>query len=199
MTRKTCSMLLSIRILTLSVLALSATLDAQTPTPHNSQPNADLYVGGAYVVHSYGNTQDNNQSGGAGGWDSSVGVSFPPPVSWLGITVDGSGYYGGGADAYFFMAGPHLSKRFGRQTIFVRGLVGTAHLNGGSGLFPLMSNFTLAAAAGGGLDTALTRRLAWRFTGDYLHTNFVAGGQETNQLQLVNSNFRASTGLVFRF
>ena len=188
-----------VRLLLLLLVAISVRLCGQTAQPRNDKSSMDIYAGGTFAVDSYGNNQDRTNNGSAVGWEGALDLRRVFHLPALGVTVDGSGYYGQHAHAYFILAGPQLSGSIGRETIFVHGLVGGAHLNGGSNLFPLMSNVTFAEAAGGGADTALTQRLAWRVAGDYLHTSFTAGGQETNQLQLVHNNFRVSTGIVFRF
>jgi len=188
-----------IRSSILLFVAISARICAQTPQPRYDKNSMDVFAGGTFAVHSYGNNQDSTNNGFAAGWEAALDLRHAFHLPALGVTVDGSGYYGQHAHAYLILAGPQLSGSIGRETIFVHGLVGGAHLNGGSDLFPLMSNLTFAEAAGGGADTALTHRLAWRVAGDYLHTSFTAGGQETNQLQLVHNNFRVSTGIVFHF
>jgi hypothetical protein len=182
------------------VLAVCTSLPAQIPFSHRSTPGNELYGGYSYSFRDYSNNQDGPASGGMNGWQA----SFKTPVlPWIGLKVDASGYYKTESDGglnphiYFVMAGPQVTQHIGCYTVFVHGLIGTSHLDG---VFPLSSNLTLAAAIGGGLDRSLTRNLAWRVTGDFLHTNFTPGGQETNQLHdLVSSNGRISTGPVLRF
>ena len=180
--------------------ALCASLTAQIPFSHKSAPNNELYGGYSYSFRDYEHNQDNPVSGGMNGWQA----SFKTPVlPWIGLKVDASEYRKSESDAgltpniFFIMAGPQVSQHIGPYTVFVHGLIGGSHLGGA---FPLSSDFTLAAAFGGGLDRSLTRNLAWRVTGDFLHTNFSPGGQEVNQLHdLVSSNGRLGTGLVLRF
>jgi len=181
------------------VLAVCTSLPAQIPFSHKSAPGNELYGGYSYSFRDYEHNQDNPVSGGMNGWQA----SFKTPVlPWIGLKVDASEYRKSDSDGltpniFFIMAGPQVTQHIGRYTVFVHGLIGGSHLGGA---FPLSSDFTLAAAFGGGLDRSLTRNLAWRVTGDFLHTNFTPGGQETNQLHdLVSSNGRLGTGLVLRF
>jgi hypothetical protein len=98
--------------------------------------------------------------------------------------------------SYFFLAGPQLSAHFRRSTLFVHGLVGSAHLN--QEVIPsLKSGNTFAMAAGGGLDLGISRALAWRITGDFYNTNFQSS--DVTVKGITNSNGRISTGLVLRF
>ena len=193
----------SLRLSPLLALTVCASLAAQIPIAHRSTPSNELYGGYTYSFRTYDHTQDNNFSGGMSGWQASYKA---PVLPWIGIKLDASGYYRSDPNnfhpqTYFLLVGPEISQHIGRYNVFVHGLVGTSHLNGGFGSagFPLQSNLCLSAAIGGGLDTAITRNLAWRVTGDFLHTNFTPGGVETNQLQLVSKNGRASTGVVLRF
>ena len=180
--------------------ALCASLPAQIPFGHKSAPGNELYGGYSYSFRDYSNNQDGPASGGMNGWQA----SFKTPVlPWVGLKVDASEYRKSESDGgltpniFFIMVGPQVSQHIGHYTVFVHGLIGGSHLGGA---FPLSSDFTLAAAVGGGLDRSLTRNLAWRATGDFLHTNFSPGGQEVNQLHdLVSSNGRLGTGLVLRF
>lgn len=175
-------------------------LAAQTPFHHKSNPGNELYGGYSYSFRDYEHNQDNPVSGGMNGWQA----SFKTPVlPWIGLKVDASEFRksestgGLTPNIFFIMAGPQITQHIGPYSVFVHGLIGGSHLGGA---FPLTSDFTLAAAFGGGIDRSLTRNLAWRVTGDFLHTNFTAGGQETNQLHdLVSSNGRLGTGLVLRF
>ncbi len=193
------------------LLAGSLSAVAAVPVVWSAVPPNELYGGYSYVTQSYDQTQDNTISGGMNGWQASYKTRLLP---WIGLKFDASGYYRSTQytqpHAYFLLLGPQVSQHFGRYNFFVHGLIGIAHLNGqqsstggqlntNSTGFPLISNATLAAAVGGGVDRAFNHFLAWRITGDFLHTNFQAGGIQQNQLQLVSSDGRISTGPVLRF
>jgi hypothetical protein len=186
-----------------ALLALSASLAlaAKIPFASKSPGGKEFYGGYSYSFRDYAHNQDNPLTGGMNGWQGSFKV---PILPLIGLKADASGFYRNDTSSkpqiYFVMAGPEIGKRIGRYKAFVHGLVGFSHLNGGQSTFPLASNISFAAAVGGGLDVSINRLLAWRVTGDFLHSNFTPGGQETNQLHdLVSSNGRASTGLVLRF
>ena len=186
-------------LLLVLVIATCVTLPAQMPGFHMSAPGNELYGGYSFSFRDYEHNQDNPVTGGMNGWQA----SFKTPIlPWIGIKADGSGYYktdGAGLkpQMYFVMVGPEVSQHIGSFTVFVHGLIGTSHL---SGTFPLTSDCNFVAAVGGGLDKSLSRNLAWRVTGDFIHTNLTPGSVEVNQLHdLVSSNGRVSTGLVLRF
>uniref|UniRef100_E6QKZ3 Outer membrane protein beta-barrel domain-containing protein n=1 Tax=mine drainage metagenome TaxID=410659 RepID=E6QKZ3_9ZZZZ len=195
----------------LLLLAGSVSAIAAVPVVWNAVPPNELYGGYSYVTKSYDQTQNNTISGGMNGWQASFKMRVLP---WIGLKFDASGYYRStqytNPQAYFLLLGPQVSQHFGRYNLFVHGLIGIAHLNGeqpstsgqlntNSTGFPLVSNVTLAAAVGGGVDRAFNHFLAWRITGDFLHTNFQPGGSAQNQLQIVSSDGRISTGPVLRF
>jgi outer membrane immunogenic protein len=87
-----------------------------------------------------------------------------------------------------FMAGPRLSFRGQRVTVFGQVLSGGVHADG-----PFSTGIGFAGSAGGGLDWRLTRRVSWRvIQADYLLTRIYNG---SNNIQ---NNVRFSTGIVFR-
>jgi opacity protein-like surface antigen len=188
-------------LLLIPAIALPASLCAQVGPDRGPAPNYELYGGYSYVFRAYDHTQANPFTGGMNGWDASLRVPFPIFGSWLGIKGDVSGSYRNDSPnfnphAYFFLAGPQVSVHLGRSTLFVHGLVGSAHLN--QQVIPsLKSGSTFALAAGGGLDIGVSRGLAWRITGDFYNTNFQS--TDVTVHDIVNSNGRISTGPVLRF
>ncbi|MGC1463189.1 MAG: hypothetical protein WA802_13380 [Terracidiphilus sp.] len=188
-------------LLFISGLAAPAGLNAQVLINHGPPPNFELYGGYSYVFRDYDHTQANPFVGGMSGWDASLRVPLPVVGRWLGIKGDVSGNYRNDGPnfnphSYFFLAGPQVSAHFGRSTLFVHGLLGSAHLN--QEVIPsLKSGNTFAVAAGGGLDLGLSRALAWRITGDFYNTHFRSS--DATVQGIVNSNGRISTGPVLRF
>ena len=202
----------------LSALAfLAVTIPAHAVVPGISSvtsavPTNELFAGYSYIPRSYDQTQANTISGGMNGGQASYKFRLLP---WVGLKFDASYYavqhQSTHPQIYFFLAGPQVSQHFGRYNLFVHGLVGVAHLNGATPVnnfvpssgnnagFPLNSNFSLAAAVGGGIDRAFNRFFAWRITGDFLHTNFSISSAEQNPAQLVSGDGRISTGPVLRF
>ncbi|HUX43860.1 MAG TPA: hypothetical protein VMV57_03825 [Terracidiphilus sp.] len=188
-------------LIVLSLLVAPALLSAQVARDRRSVPNTELYAGYSYVVKSYDQTNLNNFSGGMNGWDASLKVPVPFFGSWLGAKGEVSGTYRSdqpnfNPHSYFFLLGPQVSAHLGRSTVFLHGLVGSAHLND-QAIPNLKSNNTFAVAVGGGLDIGLSRNWAWRIQGDFYNTNYQS--TDTNIRQIVNSNGRISTGPVLRF
>jgi hypothetical protein len=166
-------------------------------------PPFELYGGYSYNFVPYDSTSQTPIGGGMNGWDSSLRVPLPMLPEWLGVKGDVSGGYRSDSSldlnphAYFFLLGPQITAHTGRTTLWVHGLLGSAHLNNAA-LPSLTSNSTFALALGGGADFALAhRRLAWRVSFDYFNTHFHSSDGAVNQI--ANSNGRVTTGPVFRF
>jgi outer membrane protein OmpA-like peptidoglycan-associated protein/opacity protein-like surface antigen len=128
---------------------------------------------------------------------------------WFGLVADLGGYNVGkigganvNADEFSYLFGPRLNYRFGqdsRHTLFGQILVGGSHVNAdlfsGTTTVASASNNAFAMTAGGGLDLGLTKHLALRLAQlEYYLTDydFKNGYRPQN-------NFRASTGILFRF
>jgi outer membrane protein OmpA-like peptidoglycan-associated protein len=128
---------------------------------------------------------------------------------WLGLTGELGGYdfkrslfplTGSSADIngsfLTYLFGPRLNlRKFDHFVPFAEFLVGGA--KSGIELVGVSSQSTFAVAAGGGVDMVITKNFAWRVAQlDYLMTNFsgLALGPTGRQ-----NNFRAGTGLVWRF
>jgi outer membrane immunogenic protein len=89
-----------------------------------------------------------------------------------------------------YMAGPRISFRGRKYTLFGQALAGGVRANS-SGLYNNASGF--AGSAGGGLDFQLTQRLSWRILqADYLLTRVPNGSNN------VQNNIRFTTGIVLR-
>ena len=188
-------------LLLIPAVAVPADLCAQVVPDRGTVPGWELYGGYSYVFRPYDHTQSNPFSGGMNGWDASLKIPVPIVGSWLGAKGEVSGVYRNDApsfnpNTYFFLLGPQISVHLGRSTVFIDGLVGSSHLDN-SALPNLRSDNTFAVAAGGGVDIGLSRYMAWRLGADYYNTNY----QSTNNNihEIVNSNARATTGLVLRF
>jgi len=144
------------------------------------------------------------------GWNGTFAANMK---RWMGVEVDAGGQYlnesillGGvpytvNNGFYSFLAGPRLAFRRDRVTPFVHGLVGihrsldysqATYPTAGGVLIPYQNAF--GTAAGGGVDIAITRRVALRTQADYLITRVGSGpvvGYE--------NRFRALAGIVFSF
>jgi len=138
-----------------------------------------------------------NQRNSFNGWNASLEGKLIPLI---GIVGDFGGYYGThnlgpslpvdvNQNTYTVMFGPRISASVGKFTPFAQALFGVGHISESGGGFS-DSDTSFATAVGGGLDYKLIPLLAWRFEGDYLHTQFFGNTQ---------ADFRFSTGIVLHF
>lgn len=185
--------------LPIALLCLSSALQAQ------SEPRARYQIFGGYSFLS------NSLDGVAGshqplnGWDAAV--AFP---SWhrLRFKIDVAAYRGTNLGApqhpYFILGGAQYTWRFGRESVFVEGLGGT----GGANKTWAANNAqgqtaSFASLIGGGLDTPLTRRIAFRVEGGYQYSYFALERPMTlvpYRIPGLPNNFgRISSGLVWQF
>lgn len=191
-------------ILLTSALALPAVVTAQDTAPnHLPTPKFDLYGGYSYVFSESGTPPGPITTHGMNGWDASLKI--PLFTRWLGIKGDVSGNYNNdnspnfNPKAYYFLFGPQVSVPLGRSTLFVHGMVGSAHVSDNA-LPSLRSSNTLAVAVGAGFDAGIGRHLAWRFTGDYYNTHWhQTSTTDATVSEILNSKGRISTGPVIRF
>lgn len=145
------------------------------------------------------------------GWMGSFATNIK---RWVAIEADASGQYNNqslllqstnfslNSGFYSFLAGPKVSYRHGRVTPFAHGLVGLnrtlaydqAALNSSNMTISVPYENALGAAVGGGVDYAISRRIALRTQADY----FVAGSNN-GALPGQQNNFRVIGGIVFAF
>jgi hypothetical protein len=105
---------------------------------------------------------------------------------YLGVTADFSGTYGSGLKYHTYMFGPVVSAGKGSISPFVHALFGGATASGGG-----ISTSGFSMALGGGVDLG-SKPLSFRLIqADWLYDRF--SGISSSK------NFRASSGLVFRF
>jgi hypothetical protein len=184
----------------IALLCLSCALQAQSETPARYQ----IYGGYAFLSNSINGVPGFRQS--LNGWDAAV--AFP---SWhnLRFKVDASGYLGTNLGApqhpYFLMGGGQYSWRIGRESVFVDGLMGDGGVNKdwGANKSP-GETASFSVLAGGGLDTPLTRHIAFRVDGGYQYAYFAlappTGNNVPYRIPGLPTNFgRISTGLVWQF
>src|SRR5262249_5958226 len=129
--------------------------------------------------------------------ETSVGAQFDTQTAVLsGSTVSlNTGFYS-------FLSGPRISYRRGRVAPFAHGLFGWARsldyakatYNATNLTFNVPYGNSLGAAAGGGVDYWITRRIALRTQGDY----FLTQPDGSFGFHLTN-NFRIVGGIVFSF
>lgn len=175
------------------ILIITGFATAQIPTSGN------IFFGYSYYNSSVSSFNRTNMNG----WEASVEGKLVP---FIGIVADVDEHYGSqlfGAACpvlipncslavtdnfteHNYLFGPRASVSVGKFRPFAELLVGAGHVhvNGGS------SDTSFASSVGGGIDYKLLRVLAWRFQGDYIHTNL---------FNVAQNNVRLSTGIVFRF
>ncbi|HEY1159366.1 MAG TPA: hypothetical protein VGE83_01975 [Terracidiphilus sp.] len=183
----------------IALMCLSSTLHAQSEAPARFQ----IYGGYTYLSNSLNGVPGSRHA--LNGWDAAVG--FP---SWHGLRfkVDTFGYRGTNLGAqespYFVMGGAQYNWRIGRESVFVEGLGG----DGGVGRYWGANKSPGETAAfssllGGGLDTQLTRHIAFRVSGGYQYAYFaLAEGKYLTPYRIpgLPTNFgRISSGLVWQF
>ena len=140
------------------------------------------------------------------GWDASFAF-----VPWHGLRfkVDTTGYRGTNLNApqhlFFIMGGGEYSHRLGRESVFVEGLGGTGGANRywGANQTPAQTA-SFAAFMGGGVDTPISKRFAWRVEGGYQYSYFQLIQSLATLTPVYNTNLptnfgRFSTGLVWSF
>lgn len=155
--------------------------------------------GNIFFGYSYYNTSVNGSRNNLNGWEGSVEGKVLP---FIGIVADFDGHYGSqdftacnGFDCVIFntdvrqqnyLFGPRASVSVGKFRPFAELLIGASHADA----HLIGSDTSFATAVGGGLDYELIKLLAWRFQGDYIHSNLFNSSQ---------NNLRLSTGIVLRF
>ncbi|MGA3070059.1 MAG: hypothetical protein ABSD43_07555 [Terracidiphilus sp.] len=185
--------------LPIALLCLSSALYAQ------SEPRARYQVFGGYTFLSNSLDGVTGSHHPLNGWDAAI--AFP---SWhsLRFKIDVAAYQGTNLGApqhpYFILGGAQYTWRFGRESVFVEGLGGT----GGANKTWAANNAqgqtaSFVSLAGGGLDTRLTRRIAFRVEGGYQYSYF-ALEQPVSLVPyripgLPNNFGRISSGLVWQF
>ena len=157
-----------------------------------AQARYQMFAGYSYLSNSFNGVDGSHQP--LNGWDFSF--AFP---AWHGLRfkVDTTGYRGTNLNApqhaYFIMGGGEYGHRFGRETLYVEGLGGDGGLNRywGANQTPGQTA-SFVAFMGGGVDTPISKRFAWRglrfkvdttgYRGTNLnapqHAYFIMGGGE---------------------
>lgn len=145
-----------------------------------------LPAGNVYVGVSYGSLTNVVVKQSYRGWNGSfedIAFSNHPH---LGLVADASGFYRPSVNLYNFLAGARLSTDFGKWRPFMHGMGGVRHTNSTG----FITNQYLIDF-GGGVDYKLPfRNFSWRLQGDYMFSHYLSANQ---------NDFRASTGIVWRF
>jgi opacity protein-like surface antigen len=180
-------------------------------------PKVEVFTGYSFMSAGFPFSTDpaaGNGSGVLNGWNFSAAVNAN---RWMGVVADFGGYYGSPTkgtlfkpancvlctsnftgilhNMHTFTAGPQLSIRQDKVTVFAHALFGGAHIREDLIInipppATKISSTNFAFLVGGGVDIALSHRFAVRIQPDYLKTEILGRSQ---------NNFRASAGLVFGF
>jgi len=180
-------------------------------------PKVEVFTGYSFVSAGFPFSTDpaaGNGNGVLNGWNFSAAVNAN---RWVGVVADFGGYYGPVTkgttfkpancvlctsdftgilhNMHTFTAGPQVSIRQDKLTVFAHALFGGAHIREDLVInipppATSISSTNFAFLVGGGVDIALSHRFAVRIQPDYLKTEILGRRQ---------NNFRASAGVVFRF
>lgn len=188
------------RLLSLiALLCLSSALHAQPEAPARYQ----IYGGYSYFSNSFNGVPGSRQP--LNGWDASMAFQ---PWHRLRFKLDTYAYrgtnLGAPQHALFIMGGGQYSWRVRREAVFVEGLMGEAGLNQNWGAGQTIGyTASISTLAGGGLDTPLTRQIAFRVSAGFQYAYFNLGGPHIAipyRLPGMPTNFgRISSGLVWQF
>jgi len=166
------------------VLAFLSLMLFTTPSRAQLLPSGNVYVGVAY-----GDNVDVINRYTFRGWNASL-EDFPlRRFSYLGVVLDGSGFYRLGVQQYNLLLGPRISMHYGKWRPFVH-LLGGAQRSVSAGIvhYPIMEDL------GGGVDRKFQllflKNFSWRLQFDYSRTHLLSATQ---------NDFRGSAGLVWRF
>ena len=191
-----------LRLLSLvALLCLPAAVYAQPERPERYQ----IYGGYAFLSNSMNGVPGSRQP--LNGWNASVG--FPAWHS-LRFKIDVASFRGSNLGApqhpFSIMAGAQYGWHVKRESVFVEGLAGDIGMNkywGAGGTRGGTASFV--ALLGGGLDTPITRRIAFRVSGGYQYSYFtlfssMQTGEVPYRIPGLPTNFgRISSGLVWKF
>jgi len=179
---------------------LSAALCSQSQEPARHE----IFGGYTFLSNSINGVPASRQL--LNGWDASVALN-----SWHGIRFKAEtfGYSGTNLGApqkpLFILGGGQYSHRLGRESVFVEGLAGDVGMNKDWGANKSTGETAaFATLLGGGLDSPLTQRFAFRVSAGFVYENIALQGPKPYVIPyrvpgLPNFFARLSTGVVWRF
>ena len=123
------------------------------------------------------------------GWNASAEALPFPRFAFLGVVLDGSGFYRKGIQQYDMLLGPRISHTYGKWRPFLQ-VMGGIQRNTSDGV----THYPIAEDIGGGVDRKFhllfLKSFSWRLQFDYVHTRLLSANQ---------NEYRGSAGLVWRF
>jgi hypothetical protein len=166
------------------VLALMGLALCAKPMSAQLIPHGNVYVGGAFA-----SGVDVINRNDYKGWEASAEALPFHRFTHLGLVLEGSGLYRPGVTKYNLLFGPRVSVQLGNWRPFAHAMAGTQRLLSGQ---PNPVTFDpLVIDAGGGVDYKLFfKNFSWRLQLD---------GTRTHLLSETQYDYRASTGIVWRF
>jgi hypothetical protein len=190
--------------LLLAMLSMAVGLHAQTEAASQAHARFQLYGGYAFLNDSPNGLPGARQP--MNGWNATIAV---PPWRFIRFKVDVSSYrstnQGAKDDAYYIMGGAQFTRRFGRESAFIEALAGDGGINRywGPNASP-GETASWVSVLGGGLDTPISRRFAFRVSGGYQWSNFQLIDNTRDIIPihtpgLPNNFWRISSGLVWSF
>jgi len=145
--------------------------------------------GNVYVGASYADNVDVVNRLTFRGWNASVEASPFHRFSYLGVVLDGSGFYRQGVQQYNLLLGPRISMHYGKWRPFVQVMGGAERTSSGG-----ITKYPIAEDLGGGVDRKFQllflKNFSWRLQFDYTRTHLFSATQ---------NDIRGSAGLVWRF
>jgi hypothetical protein len=170
-----------------------------------------MYGGYSYISNSLNGVSGSHQ--GLNGWEYAFAI---PPWHDLRFKLDAYSYRGTNLGApqnpWFIVGGGQYGRDFGRESPFGEVLFGVGNANSKWGANNIASHLatypgdtaSFAIDMGGGLDTRLSRRFAFRVQGDFHYSYFQQFERFVHTApvyvpHLPNYFGRVSTGVVWRF
>jgi hypothetical protein len=191
----------------IAVLFAAPALFGQTSLASRYQ----MYGGYSFLSNSLNGVSGSHQS--LNGWEFAFAI---PPWHDLRFKLNTYSYRGTNLGApqhpYFIMGGGQYGRAFGKESPFAEAMFGVGNAsaqwganNVASGTAKLPGDTaSFAIDMGGGLDTRLSRRFAFRVQGDFHYSYFQQTAKFVNGApvyvpHLPNYFGRLSTGVVWRF
>lgn len=186
----------------IAFLCLAAAVHPQNPTPSRYQ----LFGGYTFLSNTLNGVSGSHQPMNGG----EIALAIPP---WHNLRFKMSGYayqgtnLGASEHPYFIMAGGQYGRDFGKESVFIEALGGEGNVNANWGAKQAIGDTaSFAAILGGGVDTPISHRFAFRVQGDWQYSYFKMAatrnpgtGVPTYVEGLPNFFGRITTGIVWRF
>ncbi len=152
----------------IALLCLAAVAQGQNSAP----PRYQLYGGYTFLSNTLNGVSGSHQPMNG----AEIAFAIPP---WHNLRFKVSGYaydgtnLGASEHPYFIMGGAQFGRTFGKEEVFVEGLGGEGGVNANWGAKQAVGDTaSFAAILGGGVDTPISPRFAFRVQGDLQYSYF---------------------------